>query len=129
MLLLIIFPACTKYDNVLPKPEIMVYQQDALNEYLSGHVQGADIKLYNIAIYGNIEDKWHNLPSTTSPLTAISEDGVWSCYIDVGMHDFISKLSIYLLPTGYLPPILEGEDMIPLKINLVSAAKKTIVFD
>ena len=128
-MLIAVFMSCTKYDNVIPKPEIMIYQQDSWNEYLSGHVLGVDSKLYNLAIYANINDSWYNLPDAISPLTSISEDGVWTCYVEIGSQDLISRLSIYLLPTGYFPPILDGERMVPLKINLVAAAKKTITFE
>ena len=126
LMLMAIFSSCSTAENVVPTPEIKVFLQDSWNEYLSGQVLGADNKLFNIAIYGHIDGGWHNLPDKISPVTQIAENGSWTCQVQLDANSSLSKFSIHVLPNGYYPPILEGASTMPLKIHLVSAAKKTI---
>lgn len=126
---IILFASCSSPEEVIPKPIISITTQfpQSQDECISGIVNGADGSLFNIAVYAKIEDGWYNIPERYNPLTTISEDGSWICKTIKDKAGEVSALNIYLLPNGYEPPILLGESIIPIKMNLVAASKKSMV--
>ena len=77
------------------------------NGYLKGEVAGAaDPDSYFVALYIKVGDNWWTKPYYNSPLTAVKQDGTWTCNITTGGYDrYASKIAAYLLPAGVEPPI------------------------
>jgi len=116
---------------VIPKPIITVTPQSSsiLNENITGQIHNADENLYNVAVYGKIDEGWYTLPNRDFPLIPISNDNSWVCELENANRASITKFVIFLVARGYAPPILQGENIIPVKMNLVAAAKKTVVLE
>lgn len=131
LIIIVAFCSCSPVDEVIPKPVIVVslLPSPNFNECISGHVEGVDTKLYKLAIYANVNGGWYNIPDRYNPLTNIGEESGWICKTDIDPNVTVSELAIYLLPNGYSPPILDGENIIPLKMSLVSASKKAILME
>ena len=129
LLLSMIFISCSTPDVVIPKPIITItsHLPESQHECISGSVSHINSSLYNIVIYAKIDAGWYNLPDRNNPLTTILEDGTWNCNTNLDAAKIVTEFSLYLVPNGYLPPILQGEQIIPLKMNLVAASKKTVV--
>jgi len=123
--------SCTKINEVTPKPIISINTKNTapLNENISGQIFGATTSQYNIAVYAKMNEIWYNIPNAQNPLITISEDASWVCEVDIVMRAATSEISVFLLPNGYSPPILQGESMIPIKMHLVATAKKSFILE
>lgn len=125
--IIILFTSCASKDDVIPKPIISI--TPISSESIKGQVHGIDAGLYNIAVYARLNDGWYTLPGSHIPLQPISEDNSWFCKLgNISIED-VSELVIFLLPNGYEPPILTGENIIPVKLNLVATSKKIILLE
>ena len=123
--IVLIFTSCVTKDDVMPKPTISITPISI--ESITGQVHGIEAALYSIAVYAKQNDGWYTLPGGHIPLHPISEDNRWVCELgNISIEDF-SELAVFLVPNGYEPPILAGENMIPIKMNLVSTSKKLIL--
>jgi len=122
------FLSCTKYENVIPSPAISV-SNEMINEWdgcLQGQTLGVDPHLYHLAIYASVDDLWYSLPSNELPRTVISDENQWICQTEKLDIDHIGRVQIYLLPNRFNPPALVGEKSLPVKLNLVCVAKRSL---
>ena len=128
LLFIIAITSCSTPDGVIPKPTISISSeiQEIHHECIAGSIHGVDSRLYNVAVYANIDAGWYNLPDRVDILTSISEDGSWNCTTNFETVDEVSELKIFLIPKGYIPPVLVGEQIIPTKMSLVAASKTTV---
>ncbi|MCG8310191.1 MAG: hypothetical protein MI975_22525 [Cytophagales bacterium] len=124
-----ILSSCVHTDHEIARPVISVtpFNTSNLNESIAGQIHGADVQLYNIAVYAKVRSGWYTLPNRDSPIISISNDKRWVCELSGVKKEDITKVSIFLVPNGYEPPILQGQNIIPIKMNLMSASKKIIV--
>jgi len=128
---LLILTFCSTPDEIIPKPVITITNANPrlLNENITGYVNGIIPTNFKIAVYGKINTGWHNLPSRENPLIPIAEDNSWACNLTMNQISSVSEYAIYLLPNGYIPPILVGAKIIPVKLNLVAAARTDFMVD
>ncbi len=104
---------------------------------LQGQVSCGEPAEYQVAVYIFVGG-WWTKPYWDSPLTPIQADGSWTCDITTGGNDpYATQIAAFLLPNGYNPPILSGEQVFPteLLMNSVdhliidrSSAQRTISF-
>lgn len=124
------FLSCTEQVTVIPRPSIEV--QASIDEsgkgQLTGRIDGAYPHHYKLAIYIKATDGWHNLPNMQFPLTDIKNDARWACDIGGFAKDNSFEFRIFLVPSDYTPPLLNGSMNIPIKMNILASAKKVIVF-
>lgn len=122
--------SCSTPNEVIPKPIISIAAQvpQSGEECISGFIYGANAGLYTLAIYAKVDDGWYNIPDRSNPLTTIATDGFWICKIKNDIPGIVSELNIYLIPNGFDPPILQGEIIIPIKMNLVAASRKSMIW-
>lgn len=86
---------------------------------LKGNVRGigSDINQYKVAIYIFIENKWYSKPYDNKPLTTIRDDLTWECDITTKCNDHLaSKIAGFLISSGYTPPVLPGNPILPEEI-------------
>lgn len=119
---------CTPKNEVKPIPTISITPSipPINNENITGQIHGAEAHLYSVYIYALTPDGWFNILNNGSASIRIAEDKSWICELNNIKKDEINKLAIYLIPNGYSPPILLGDPIIPIKINLAATAKKII---
>ena len=99
------------------------------NENITGRIHGAEPHLYTVFVYALTSNGWFSMMNEGSTSIRIAEDKSWVCELKSIKKDEILKLAIYLIPNGYVPPSLQGDPIIPIKINLVATAKKIIEID
>ena len=123
--------SCAEHDNIIPKPSISLSNEFTTNwnGCLKGNTFGADPKLFHLAIYAQINELWFNLPDGVSPIINISEENEWICQLERLEINEVSEVIIFLLPTSFNPPVLEGAKSIPTKLNLFSAAKHRVILN
>jgi len=119
---------CASNDEIKPIPSISVTPSNPQmnNESITGQVHGAESHLYSIFIYALTSNGWFSLMNDGSSAIRIAKDKSWVCEINNINKDEILKLAIYLIPNGYTPPSLQGNPLLPIKINLVATTKKII---
>jgi hypothetical protein len=83
---------------------------------LQGQVRCVDPADYKVAVYIFVGG-WWTKPYWGSPLTPIQDDGTWICDITTGGNDqFATQIATFLLPNGYNPPNLSGEQALPTEL-------------
>jgi Glycosyl hydrolases family 17 len=85
------------------------------------HVKPLD---YKVAVYIFVGTGWWTKPLWSSPLTDIQNDGSWTCDITTGGIDQdATKITAYLFPNGYSPPLMSGGATLPAELDQNSTAK------
>ena len=127
--LILFYASCNSPDDVIPRPVISITSPNPnlWNESMTGYVYGIVPKNYKITVYGKIKSGWHNLPNRETTVLNIADDNSWACPLSINQISAISEYVIYLIPSGYSPPILVGANIIPVKLNLVCASKASIL--
>jgi hypothetical protein len=83
---------------------------------LQGRVTCVDPACYQVAVYILVSG-WWNKPTWASPLTPIRADGTWTCDITTGgTGQLATKIVAFLVPNGYTPPQLAGEQTLPAEL-------------
>lgn len=131
MAILMTMAACSRGEEVIPPPTILVNSENPQHwdGYISGAVLGIDPRLYFISIYAEVDDKWYMVRDEESGQISIREDQTWSCPIGAIEIETVNTMQIFLLPTGFQSPVLQGEDSIPLKLQLAAASKLTLTLN
>jgi hypothetical protein len=81
---------------------------------------------YKVAVYIYVSG-WWNKPSWGEPLTTLQSDGSWTCDITTGGTDpLATRIEAFLVPIGYSPPLLSGQQTIPEEVNQIAVATKFI---
>ena len=124
MLMLI---SCSSEDTPRPKPEIILNPYNIHHESISGKVIGINAFDNNLAVYVSLNDEWFSVPGVQNQLIYLKEDASWNCQMGNYIGQPVDKISIYLIPKGYQPPLLSGENLIPVKLNLIAPARKSII--
>jgi hypothetical protein len=94
---------------------------------LEGQVLNVDPVTHRIAVYIKVGSGWWTKPYWSSPLTAISVDGSWTCDITTGgIDEWASEIVAFLVPVGYNPPLMSGGGTLPADLDLTSVAKVSI---
>ncbi|MFT4542168.1 MAG: hypothetical protein ACI841_003206 [Planctomycetota bacterium] len=76
-----------------------------------------------VALYLRVGGMWWNKPSFADAMTPIGCDGSWQADITTGAGDEgADRVIAFLLPIHYIPPMLDGEDVIPQQIFEVALA-------
>lgn len=82
-------------------------------EDLHGRVECVEPADYKVAVYIYVSG-WWTKPTFDNPLTTIQNDGTWTCDITTGGTDQLAtKIAAFLVPNGYSPPLLSGEQELP----------------
>ena len=118
---------CSTVDTPEPKPEIIVNPYSVFHESISGNVEAVDVVDYNILVYASINDSWYSVLSGQNQVISLNEDASWNCQMGNYASESLDRIYIYLIPNGYQPPVLSGENLIPVKLNLIAAARKSII--
>ena len=86
---------------------------------LEGRVSHVNPANYRVAVYIYVNFGWRTKPYLDSPTTIILPDGSWICDITTGGVDYsATEIAAFLLPSGYDPPLMEGEYNVLLPYNL-----------
>ena len=96
-------------------------------ENLEGKVCHVNPEDYRVAVYIYVWG-WWTKPYWDDPLTTISPSGEWECDITTGgVDESATKIAAYLLPKGYDPPLMGGEETLPqdLKAHAVAYVEVT----
>jgi exo-beta-1,3-glucanase (GH17 family) len=96
---------------------------------LHGQVSHIAVKDYRVALYIKVAEVWWTKPTFVTPLVAIQTDGSWICDITTGGADAnATEIAAYLVPVGYMPPLMNGESGIlpaELEENAVANCRQT----
>jgi hypothetical protein len=69
-----------------------------------------------VAVYINV-GAWWTKPTAAEPLTPLQPDGTWTCDITTGGSDaYATRITAFLLPAGYSPPVLLGAGALPAEL-------------
>ncbi len=92
--------------------------------YLRGIVTNVAPADYKVACYTYVSG-WWTKPTFASPLTTINSDGSWACNIVTGGSDqYSTKERAYIVPNGYNPPQMSGQEIFPADLDANAVAKK-----
>lgn len=92
--------------------------------YLRGIVTNVAPADYKVACYTYVSG-WWTKPTFASPLTTINSDGSWACNIVTGGSDqYSTKERAYVVPNGYNPPQMSGQEIFPADLDANAVAKK-----
>ncbi len=121
--------SCAPIEYIDPQPTIIVTAEEPFvnQKQLSGRVEGVNPLHYNLVVYGKIKDFWFTMHDRNFPIIPISNDLSWTCNLIINEGEQFDELTIFLIPSGYAPPIINGDKIIPLKMNLIAIAKQSIV--
>jgi len=90
---------------------------------LEGQVLHVDPAEYNVAVYIYVAG-WWTKPSFTTPLTTIQIDGHWITNIATGGVDpNATRIAAFLLPAGYVPPLISGDSILPAELAETAVAR------
>jgi hypothetical protein len=89
---------------------------------LEGRVACVESADYNVAVYIYVSG-WWTKPYWAWPLTPIQPDGTWACDITTGGVDQnATKIAAFLVPNGYDPPLMGGDQTLPPELEENAAA-------
>ena len=119
--------SCNTVDTPQPKPEIIVNPYSIYHESISGKVTGINAFDHNLAVYVSVNDEWFTATGVQNQVIYLKEDASWNCQMGNYAGQPVDQVAIYLIPKGYQPPLLSGENLIPVKLNLIAPARKSII--
>ena len=93
---------------------------------LQGSASCVNYADYKLAVFIFVSG-WWNKPTWAEPLTSIQSDGSWACDITTGGSDpLATKIATFLVPNGYTPPLLSGQQEIPAEVYQNAVANKFV---
>jgi len=93
---------------------------------LEGQVWHVSPANYKVAVYIYVSS-WWTKPIFANPLTAIKNDGSWACDVTTGGVDQnATKIAAYLVPNGYNPPLMDGDQTLSSELAEKSVAKAEV---
>jgi hypothetical protein len=114
-----------KPDECLPAIEFTAPAYSSMDD-LRGSASCVNFLDYKVAVYIYVSG-WWNKPTWAEPLTPIQNDGSWTCDITTGGSDpWATKIAAFLVPNGYTPPLLSGQQNIPEEVYQNAMAKKFV---
>lgn len=121
-----VFAGETVPDNWSPAPprlELTYVPPYGSFANLRGKASGVDPAAHKVAVYIYVNG-WWTKPYWEAPLTPLRPDGSFECDITTGGHDeFATRIVAYLVPNGYMPPLLAGEAELPAELETHALAK------
>lgn len=98
---------------------------------LSGRVAHVDVRRVAVAVYIRVANVnghgYWNKPTWTQPLTRIANDGAWRCDISTGGVDVLAdRIVAFLVPAGYVPPLLGGQAELPADLLAAALAQVAV---
>lgn len=118
-------------DIVIDGPGIPSIMFTLVPEYgsfndLKGNVKHINPFQFKVAVYIYVSG-WWTKPYFSRPSTNINCSGSWICDITTGgIDERATRISAYLLPSGYDPPLMSGGSRLPADLDDHSVAKITI---
>ena len=83
-------------------------------DFLEGQECHVSTTSYEVAVYIQTGGGWWTKPYFATPVTPLQPDGSWSCNINTGGNDKdATAVAAFLIPSGYSPPLLSGQDNLP----------------
>lgn len=97
---------------------------------LRGRISCAIPANYKVAVYIYVSG-WWNKPTWNEPLTPISADGIFVTDITTDSNTpptdpTATKIAAFLVPNGYIPPQMAGEQSLPTELFDNSVAQVTV---
>lgn len=102
----------------------------AVNEYLTGRVENVSFSGHACVILIRTAGKWWIKPGAASKSALNPSDGSFSCNYSNGGEDYLAdKIKIYLVPSAYSPPDVNGVSEPPsgLALNALASLETDIV--
>lgn len=86
---------------------------------------------YWIAVYIYVDSNscrgWWNKPTHENPVTYLGSDGSFTCDITTGgVDEYAIKITAFLIPVNYNPPLVSGSLFLPQEIYQDALAVKSI---
>jgi len=89
-------------------------------DIIQGRVAAVDPADYKVVIYIYVDGWWGPKPLWDQPLTTIKSDSTWSCNIVTTPTDALAtKVVAYIVPNGYAPPQLNGQQELPAEMAMI----------
>jgi len=93
---------------------------------LEGQVQYVSPSEYQVAVYIHVSG-WWTKPYWNSPLTPIQSAGNWTCDVTTGGIDqHATEIAAFLVPNGYDPPLMAGDQALPAGLFENAIAQVTV---
>jgi len=93
---------------------------------LSGSVLHVRPDAYKVAVFIRVGSGYWTKPYWTDPLTTIDSGGGWSCDITTGGADeTANQIVAFLVPAGYTPPLLAGQNSLPSELSGTAVSSAT----
>jgi hypothetical protein len=87
-----------------------------LYDSLRGYVSCAAPADHKVAVYIYVSG-WWTKPYFASPLTSLESDGSWNTDITTGGSDQLAtRIAAFLVPNGYNPPLMSGQQTLPQEL-------------
>ncbi len=79
---------------------------------------------YRVALYIRVAGRWWSKPTAAQPVTALSSGGVFTIdYTTGGNDETADRLTAYLVPAAYPPPVVLGDAALPAELETAKVAK------
>jgi hypothetical protein len=83
-------------------------------------VAGIDPAEYKAVVYIYVDGWWGPKPLWDQLLTTIKSDSTWSCEMVTTTTDALAiKVVAYIVPNGYAPPRLTGQQELPAEMAMI----------
>jgi hypothetical protein len=85
---------------------------------LTGTAKVTDPSKFKVVVYIFVSGWWGPKPQWENPYSVIKPDGTWSTNIVTGGSDTqATKITAFLVPSGYKPPNMNGDQQLPGDLN------------
>jgi len=96
-------------------------------ERLEGRVSCVVPSDFNVAVFIEVRGGWWTNPYWAQPLTLLNTDGSWSCDITTGgVDEQATEIVAFLLPDGYSPPLMSGQQSLSAELQDEAVAEATV---
>ena len=97
-----------------PAIEITYLPPAGSANYLQGKAYGVDFSTHRVVAYIKVSGVWWIKPYLDQPLTAIDQDGAWSCDVETDPGDVgLTEVLVHLIPAAAQPPLCLPCDATP----------------
>lgn len=75
----------------------------------------------SVACYIRVNGLYYTKPFYSSPVTTVNPDGSWQCSVVTGgLDEYASEFRAYLLQSGSVPPLVDGQAQLPSQLATYS---------
>lgn len=94
---------------------------------LAGVVRGVEPSACHVAVYVEVGGRWWTKPSFEAPRVPVAADGTFTADVTTGGDDaFARQIAVFVLPTGFEPPIANNATELPASLEQKALAKTVI---